>query len=244
MYCDVNFLFLCLFPFTLEVVGETLCDGGTAGVDELRNCGETSARWSLGNAAAVSKEETVLCEEMGRRSNLLGDRNGDMGSALRAVDVDSDILVHLERNACYTCKRTFKTLNGLKRHQSVHSSERPFKCFFEGCKKAYRFDSDLKRHCKVHSEGLKFTCKYSKCGERFEAKSELYSHFKQVHKEQMFRCRNYACSFSSRTKKGLTNHVDKCAIARLEVIKEMEKQRDFSSQTQLVTDNCGIDTCK
>ena len=36
----------------------------------------------------------------------------------------------------------------------------------------------------------------------------------------------------SRTKKGLTNHVDKCAIARLEVIKEMEKQRDFSSQTQ------------
>ena len=107
VYCDVNFLFLCLFPFTLEVVGETLCDGGTAGVDELRNCGETSARWSLGNAAAVSKEETVLCEEMGRRSNLLGDRNGDMGSALRAVDVDSDILVHLECNACYTCKRTF-----------------------------------------------------------------------------------------------------------------------------------------
>ena len=54
---------------------------------------------------------------------------------------------------------------------------------------------------------------------------------REVHKEQMFRCRNYACSFSSRTKKGLTNHVDKCAIARLEVIKEMERQRDFSSQT-------------
>ena len=233
LLCTVTLIscFLCLFPLTLEVGAQTSCDGGTAGVDEFRNCGETSERFNMGNAAGVSKEETVFCEEMGRRSNYLGDSNGDMGSALRAVDVDSDILVHLERNACYTCKRTFKTLNGLKRHQSVHSSERPFKCFFEGCKKAYRFDSDLKRHCKVHSEGLKFTCKYNKCGERFEGKSELYSHCKQVHKEQMFRCRNYACSFSSRTKKGLTNHVDKCAIARLEVIKEMERQRDFSSQT-------------
>ena len=185
---------------------------------------------NAGGSGGVCNEGTVLREAIGNGGNLLAVTDGDMGSALKAVDVDSDILVHLERNACYTCKRTFKTLNGLKRHQSVHSSVRPFKCFFDGCTKAYRFDSDLKRHCKVHSVGMKFKCKYSNCGERFNAKSELYSHFKEVHKEVMFRCRNYACSFSSRTKKGLANHVDKCAIVRLEVIQEMEKQRDVSSK--------------
>ena len=51
---------------------------------------------------------------------------------------------------CADCGKTFLTSSGLKQHQHVHTSVKPFQC--EVCLKAYTQFSNLCRHKRMHAD--------------------------------------------------------------------------------------------
>ena len=54
------------------------------------------------------------------------------------------------RVQCQFCDRSFTRIDTLENHvKSLHSSERPFKCTFEGCDKSFPLNSALVHHLKV-----------------------------------------------------------------------------------------------
>jgi len=54
---------------------------------------------------------------------------------------------------CYSfaqCRKKFATSSGLKQHQHIHSSVKPFRC--DACRKAYTQFSNLCRHKRMHAD--------------------------------------------------------------------------------------------
>lgn len=52
--------------------------------------------------------------------------------------------------ACPQCRKNFATSSGLKQHQHIHSSVKPFRC--DVCRKAYTQFSNLCRHKRMHAD--------------------------------------------------------------------------------------------
>lgn len=73
-------------------------------------------------------------------------------------------------HTCPHCALTFTQALSLKRHLSVHSGEKNFKC---ECGKSYRQIDSLKAHRKRHLEPT-IPCPY--CVKHFYTKNELKSH--------------------------------------------------------------------
>lgn len=48
------------------------------------------------------------------------------------------------------CNKAFKTPCRLRRHQTVHSGEKPFKCPFKGCTKAFSRKDNMVQHYRGH----------------------------------------------------------------------------------------------
>ena len=83
---------------------------------------------------------------------------------------------HLDSKSCYPCPdcgKSFTTSSGLKQHQHVHSSVKPFQC--EVCFKAYTQFSNLCRHKRMHAD-CRQQIKCRECGQAFSTIHSLNKH--------------------------------------------------------------------
>ena len=76
-------------------------------------------------------------------------------------------------HTCQECNKTFATSSGLKQHQHIHSSVKPFQC--EVCLKAYTQFSNLCRHKRMHAD-CRQQIKCKDCGQAFSTVTSLSKH--------------------------------------------------------------------
>ncbi|CAF4228563.1 unnamed protein product, partial [Rotaria magnacalcarata] len=52
--------------------------------------------------------------------------------------------------SCQFCERSFANSSDRKKHQHVHTSDKPYNCRVSGCDKTYTHPSSLRKHMKMH----------------------------------------------------------------------------------------------
>ena len=64
---------------------------------------------------------------------------------------------------CSKCDKSFAYSSALKKHEKIHTDEKPFSC--SKCDKAFRDSGNLKTHERIHTDEKPFSC--SKCDKKF-----------------------------------------------------------------------------
>ncbi|MBN3302682.1 zinc finger and BTB domain-containing protein 14 [Amia ocellicauda] len=107
---------------------------------------------------------------------------------------------HRDQLACQVCGKTFIDENRLRKHEKLHSAERPFIC--EMCTKAFTTHAHLKEHLKIHTGYKPYRCDV--CGKSFIRAPDLKKHERVHSNERPFGCQ--MCDKAFKHKSHLKDH--------------------------------------
>ncbi|XP_023123614.2 zinc finger and BTB domain-containing protein 14 isoform X2 [Amphiprion ocellaris] len=107
---------------------------------------------------------------------------------------------HREQLACQVCGKTFLDESRLRKHEKLHSAERPFAC--EICTKAFTTHAHLKEHLKIHTGFKPYRCDV--CGKSFIRAPDLKKHERVHSNERPFACQ--MCDKAFKHKSHLKDH--------------------------------------
>jgi hypothetical protein len=77
------------------------------------------------------------------------------------------------------CDSSFSSAANLKRHEKLHTGEKPFVCPAEGCDKKFARKYDMKVHSRIHTKEKPYVCNI--CNKRFSRISSLREHERNLH---------------------------------------------------------------
>lgn len=103
-------------------------------------------------------------------------------------------------SVCRFCSKSFQFPNQLRKHEMVHTGEKPNHC--PHCPKRFRLKSQLEAHVNLHTKQTLYVC--GECDARFYRSAELARHLRFKHQEWQYQCR--FCLKAHATKQGLTEH--------------------------------------
>ncbi|XP_061661373.1 zinc finger and BTB domain-containing protein 14 isoform X1 [Syngnathoides biaculeatus] len=123
-------------------------------------------------------------------------------AAAAAADMKFEYLLygHREQLACHVCAKTFLDESRLRKHEKLHSAERPFAC--EICAKAFTTHAHLKEHLKIHTGFKPYRCHV--CGKSFIRAPDLKKHERVHSNERPFACQ--MCDKAFKHKSHLKDH--------------------------------------
>ncbi|XP_066540111.1 zinc finger and BTB domain-containing protein 14 isoform X2 [Hoplias malabaricus] len=107
---------------------------------------------------------------------------------------------HRDHFACQICGKTFLDETRLRKHEKLHSAERPFMC--EMCPKAFTTQAHLKEHLKIHTGFKPYRC--DDCGKSFIRAPDLKKHERVHSNERPFSCQ--MCEKAFKHKSHLKDH--------------------------------------
>ncbi len=124
------------------------------------------------------------------------------GWTTSAADMKFEYLLygHRDQLACQVCGKSFVDENRLRKHEKLHSADRPFVC--EICTKAFTTQAHLKEHLKIHTGFKPYRCEA--CGKSFIRAPDLKKHERVHSNERPFSCQ--MCEKAFKHKSHLKDH--------------------------------------
>lgn len=193
---DINtFEKLLLSLETEEIQSNLAIDEKLTGIfEENSNVSELNMNENIKNEVSLEKkvyEKAAPARKIPQKRNKENIRNipcpeTDCGKFFCSQGaLRKHALTHGPREfVCLECCTAFLEKSKLKRHQLVHTGNKPYGCTFEGCDKQFSLHFNLRTHLRIHTGVKPYACPKDWCKKLYSQASHLKSHMSVHDKEE------------------------------------------------------------
>ncbi|XP_018606659.1 zinc finger protein 76 [Scleropages formosus] len=129
------------------------------------------------------------------------------------------------------CGRLYTTAHHLKVHERAHTGDRPYRCDVPTCGKAFATGYGLKSHLRTHTGEKPYKCPEDMCYKAFKTSGDLQKHVRTHTGEKPFKCPFEGCGRSFTTSNIRKVHIRTHTGERPYMCPESGCGRGFASAT-------------